>query len=127
MYRVRKPFSRRGQGHAAERRAEAWLQQQGLRTVTRNFHCRQGEIDLVMRHGEMLVFVEVRLRASDTWGGALASVTPQKQQRLIQAARYYLARYPACQQLPCRFDVLGMAPDDEDYRYDWVPNAFDAH
>ena len=121
---LRQLLDRRALGQRAEARAERWLQQQGLVAVGRNFRCRQGEIDLIMRSQDTLVFVEVRLRSSDSHGGALASVTPRKQQRLIQAARYYLARHPACQQLPCRFDVLGLAPAGDDYRFDWVPNAF---
>ncbi|MBZ2189650.1 YraN family protein [Alcanivorax sp. JB21] len=124
MERVTQYLNRRQQGSAAERAAERWLQQQGLRTVQRNFHCRQGEIDLIMRTGNTLIFVEVRLRGSGEYGGALASVTPRKQRRLIHAARYYLARYPSCHDMDCRFDVLGMAPDGEGFHFDWVTGAF---
>ncbi|MCH8544358.1 MAG: YraN family protein [Alcanivorax sp.] len=124
MERVKQYLNRRQQGSAAEQAAERWLQQQGLRTVQRNFHCRQGEIDLIMRTGNTLIFVEVRLRTSPEYGGALASVTPRKQRRLIHAARYYLARHPSCHDMDCRFDVLGMAPDDDGFRFDWVPAAF---
>jgi putative endonuclease len=111
-------------GAAAEQAAEQWLQQQGLRTVERNFRCRGGEIDLVMRDGESLVFVEVRLRTHRAFGGAAASVTRRKQQRLIQAARYFMACRPQWRQRPCRFDVIAI-DDTGGSRWQWLRNAFD--
>ena len=93
-------------GQQGEDAALAYLQQHGLTLVERNFHCKGGEIDLVMQHGEVLVFVEVRKRADRNHGGAAASVTPAKQMRLICAAQHYLQRY----RLPpaCRFDVIAI-------------------
>lgn len=86
-----------------------------------NYRCRFGEIDLIARDGETLVFVEVRMRRSQAFGGAAASVTPAKQRRLVQAARHYLAgrrSMPAC-----RFDVLLL--DGLDGRnIEWLKNAF---
>lgn len=107
-------------GHAAEDRACDYLTRQGLTLVERNFRCRGGEIDLIMRQSEALVFVEVRLRADSRYGGAAASVTPAKQARLIVAAQLFLQRYP--NPPPCRFDVIAI--DGE--RLSWVRNAFDA-
>lgn len=106
-------------GQTAEARAEAFLKTQGLVTVARNWHCRFGELDLVMQDGETLVFVEVRLRSRSDYGGAAASVTPTKQKKLVAAARLYLAglkREPAC-----RFDVLAW---DGDAAPRWLKNAF---
>lgn len=106
------------EGAAAEERALAYLEQQGLVPVGRNFRCKGGEIDLVMQAGETLVFVEVRKRSSARFGGAAASVTARKQERLIRAAQFYLQRYrfpPAC-----RFDVIAI----EDERIEWLRNAF---
>lgn len=93
-------------GNAAEDAALAHLSACGLALVERNFRCKGGEIDLIMRDGPSLVFVEVRRRASASHGGALASITPAKQRRLIHAAQYYLLRYKPLP--PCRFDVVAL-------------------
>ena len=93
-------------GQAAEEQALAYLQRQGMQLVERNFSCRCGEIDLIMREKQTLVFVEVRQRSSRRFGGALASVTVAKQARLWQTASFYLqqfARPPAC-----RFDLVAI-------------------
>jgi putative endonuclease len=107
-------------GRAAERRAEQWLQRAGLRTVSRNYRCRGGEIDLVMRDDEVLVFVEVRFRRHAAFGGALASVDERKRRRLAVAAAHYLQHERW--QGPCRFDVVGL--DAFSQRPDWIRDAF---
>ncbi len=91
-------------GRAAEDRALAWLQAQGLVLVERNVRSRRGEIDLVMRDRDVLVFVEVRQRRSASHGGAAASIGATKQMRLWHAAELYLLRHgrPAA----CRFDAV---------------------
>jgi len=81
-------------GESAENLAAAFLQQNGLKLVTRNYRCRFGEIDLIARNGKMLVFAEVRLRASAEFGGAAASITAAKRVKLARAARHYLAALP---------------------------------
>ena len=104
-------------GQAGEDRALDYLSGQGLRLVERNFRCKVGEIDLVMRDRDSLVFVEVRRRDSLDYGGAIASVTPAKQRRMVRAAQFYLQR---CRPLPaCRFDVIAI--DGE--RLAWLRNA----
>lgn len=108
----------RRQGAAAEAAACAHLQAAGLELVTRNYSCRMGEIDLIMRHGDTLVFVEVRSRASARFGGAAASVDLRKQQRLTRTAQHYLQRLPELP--PCRFDVVTL----DGGTIDWISNAF---
>lgn len=105
-------------GREAEERAAALLSGHGLVSVTRNFRCRGGEIDLVMRDGPVLVFVEVRYRNSTRFGGAMASVTATKRRRLITAARQYLAR--TGWEGPCRFDVVGFDRAEGQ----WIRDAF---
>jgi putative endonuclease len=111
-------------GDAAEDRALAHLAAAGLKLVARNYRTPGrggGEIDLVMRDGAgTLVFVEVRKRASRSFGGAAASVSPLKQRRIIFAARHYLMRL--AQQPPCRFDVVSVEAGD----IEWLRGAFDA-
>jgi putative endonuclease len=91
-------------GAEAEARAAEYLRAHGLRLVARNWRARGGEIDLIMRDGATLVFVEVRARAASSFGGAASSITASKRARLIHAAKLYLAgltHVPAC-----RFDVV---------------------
>ena len=94
------------QGRAWEDAALAHLQKGGLVLVEANFTCKGGEIDLVMRDGATLVFVEVRQRAKTAHGGAAASITPAKIRRLVRAASVYLLRFP--QPPECRFDVVAI-------------------
>ncbi|WP_020182940.1 MULTISPECIES: YraN family protein [unclassified Methylotenera] len=109
-------------GLAAEKIAATFLTQQGLKLVTSNFHCRYGEIDLIMQEGTTLVFVEVRLRTNPTFGSAAASITPQKQQKLINTAQFYLQQHAL--NLPCRFDAVLLNKADM-AQVEWVRNAID--
>lgn len=91
-------------GLAAEGRALAFLEKQGLKLVERNWRCRGGELDLIMRDGPVWVFVEVRQRASSAFGGAGASITVQKCRKLQHAAAVYLSMHAI--DAPCRFDAV---------------------
>ena len=90
--------------------------------LEKNFRVRGGEIDLICRDGESLVFVEVRLRSSSHYGGAAASITSTKQRRIIQAARHWLAKHG---EQFCRFDCVLLDALDES-RIEWIKNAFAA-
>ncbi|WP_374581294.1 YraN family protein [Pseudoduganella sp.] len=104
-------------GHSGEERALAYLQRQGLTLVERNFLCKVGELDLVMREGDTLVFVEVRERSNPRYGGAAASITPAKRRRIVRAAQFYLLR---CKPLPpCRIDIVAI----DSGRINWLRNA----
>lgn len=111
-------------GREAEDLAARYLECRGLRVVDRNFRIRGGEIDLVCRHGDTLVFVEVRLRSRGDFGGAGASITATKRRRIILAARHYLARRPRqARNWNCRFDCVLLAGLDE-ASIEWIPGAF---
>jgi putative endonuclease len=114
--------ARTARGAAAESTALAWLQKKGLKLVERNWRCKAGELDLVLRDGPSLVMVEVRLRSSNDFGGAAASIDARKRAKLVAAARLYLARLPDC---PCRFDVVTMS-DPAGRDLEWIRNAFDS-
>ena len=119
------PRDARARGGAIERLAARWLTARGLMLEASNQHAKGGEIDLVMRDGEVLVFVEVRHRADRRHGHPLETVTAAKQRRLIRAARFYLQRNRlSC---PCRFDVLAVTGHPPALEFEWVANAFDAH
>lgn len=107
-------------GEAAESLAAEFLRGQGLVITARNYRCRFGEIDLVAREGGTLVFVEVRRRKSDDFGGAAESITAAKRARLIRAARHYLARSRRAPR--CRFDAVLIR--GEPPRIEWLKNAF---
>ena len=107
-------------GAEAETLAQQHLQRQGLTFVERNFRCRQGEIDLIMRDKQTLVFVEVRYRKSNNYGGAAESVTTKKQQKVILATQVYLQKQKLGENHPIRFDVVGV----EKSGLDWIKNAF---
>ena len=106
-------------GGEKEQIACRYLEGQGLRLLARNHRCRHGEIDLVMRDADTLVFVEVRYRRSQRFGTAAESVDAHKQRRLAAAAGHYLQGHPS--PLPCRFDVLAIGADD---CIDWIRHAF---
>ncbi|GIX35831.1 MAG: UPF0102 protein [Lysobacteraceae bacterium] len=113
-------MDRRAEGEAREEQARLLLERAGLSTLARNQRYRVGEIDLVMLDGEVLVFVEVRYRRSRGFGGALASVDPGKQRRLVRAAQCFLAAHAAHARRPCRFDVVALG----DGAPTWVRDAF---
>jgi putative endonuclease len=108
---------KQSQGRDWEQTALRYLRRHGLVLIEANFTCKGGEIDLIMRDGESLVFVEVRQRADRRHGGAAASITPSKIRRLIRAAQVYLQRLPSVP--PCRFDVVAI--DGEEL--DWLRDA----
>jgi putative endonuclease len=118
------------QGRHAELACCEFLKNHGLRLLEKNFRGRQGEIDLIMLDKKTLVFVEVRYRKNDAYGGALASVTPLKQHHIKTTAEFFLQQHP--QYNNSRIDVVGMSkkshnddgkPSDE-YQYEWIKNAF---
>jgi putative endonuclease len=101
----------------AEALAAQFLVREGLVIVARNWRRRCGELDLVAHDGEVLVFVEVRLRRRDDFGGAAASITATKRARMIAAASLYLAGLPRTP--PCRFDAIVMDALDST-RIEWL-------
>jgi len=106
-------------GQDKERLAADFLTRQGLRLIARNHRCRFGEIDLIMGDAGVLVFVEVRYRASSRFGTPAETVDHHKQRRLVAAANHYLLAHPSV--LPCRFDVVAMTGHDQVL---WLKDAF---
>lgn len=109
-------------GSLAELQARDYLVAQGLKWVSSNFRCSMGEIDLLMRDGSYLVFVEVRARASAVYGGAVASITRSKKQKLIKTASLYLMINKLQDKQPIRFDVLGI--EGVPPAITWIKDAF---
>ncbi len=92
-------------GQESERVAERYLRRQGYKILGRNVRLPEGELDLVAKHGSVLVFVEVKARRSSAMGGAVYAVNGNKRTRLIRLAAQYLAVHRAGEQ-SCRFDVV---------------------
>lgn len=99
------------------------LQSQRLKLVARNWRCKGGELDLVMRDAETLVLVEVRKRSNPNFGTAAESIGTRKQKRIVLAAQMYLAAHPEYARSPVRFDVVALDAAD---RIEWLQAAFDA-
>ncbi|HET7730808.1 MAG TPA: YraN family protein [Usitatibacter sp.] len=113
------PTPAQATGGAAEDVAAAFLSRHGLRILARNYRTRQGEIDLVASDGATLVFVEVRMRSSPRFGGALGSIDARKRSRIEAAARHYLMRLR--REPACRFDVVTLdGPEPA-----WIRGAFE--
>lgn len=109
-------------GLNAEQKAYDYLVNQGLSLVTRNYRCRMGEVDLIMRERDVLVFIEVRARKSDYFGGAIASITRSKQKKLIHTALYYRCIHGYKEKDPFRFDVVGLQGTLN--QIEWIKSAF---
>ena len=111
-------------GDAAESAALAVLEHAGLQLLARNARYTVGELDLILVEGDTLVFVEVRQRKSEAFGGAAASLDARKQRKCALAAQCWLKQNPRYAALPCRFDAVlfhGVAPN---WQFQWLKNAF---
>ena len=110
-------------GQRGEQRALEFLTRNGLELLHRNYRCRVGELDLVMRDGELLVFVEVRYRKHVCFGGAAQSVDTRKRLRLARAAHIYCQRERVAHDISCRFDVIALGPQQD--AIEWYVDAFE--
>jgi putative endonuclease len=110
-------------GQQGEDLALKFLQQKGLTLIQRNYRSRFGEIDLIMEDKKHVVFVEVRLRSSTNFGGALFSVDRRKQAKLIKCAQQYMSTESS--RLDFRFDVIAISPSAKQHEIQWITNAFD--
>jgi putative endonuclease len=106
-------------GESAEEQAHNFLVGKGLKPVSRNFRCKQGELDLIMTDRQTLVIIEVRFRKTDKYGSAAESITRAKQSRIIAATHIYLASHKT--DGPIRFDVVALSGNGN---IDWIQNAF---
>jgi putative endonuclease len=111
-------------GAAAEQAACEHLLAGGCQLLARNVGFRVGELDLVMREGQTVVFVEVRMRRDDRFGGALVSIDAAKRRKVARAAQAWLAAHPRLAQSPCRFDVVAVGAEAEGSPCEWLRAAF---
>ncbi|NIR28616.1 MAG: YraN family protein [Gammaproteobacteria bacterium] len=112
-------------GRWAEDLACQYLRRQGLEVVARNYRGARGEIDLVMRLRDTVIFVEVRYRERDDYGTGAETVNRTKRGKLLATARQYLQRHDPSGSHPCRFDVISITRRDDAPRIEWIQNAFE--
>lgn len=111
-------------GAAAEQNAAEYLERAGLVLLTRNYRSPHGEIDLVMEHGETLVFVEVRMRRRSDYGTPAETVDARKQARLRATAEHFLQHDRRACNRPCRFDIVAVLATPQGDHTEWLRNAF---
>ena len=115
----------RSKGQLTEQLAQQYLENLGLSAITQNFHSRFGEIDLVMQDQDSLVFVEVKYRKNDQFGGAISTISQNKQQKLKLCAAFYFQQAGLNEyNTPYRFDVVAMQGDLAKPHITWLKNAF---
>lgn len=100
-----------------------YLINQGLKLLIKNFQSKCGEIDLIMQDGKVLVFVEVRHRRLNDYGGGVATVDKHKQLKIIKTANFYLQKHKLCDKVLCRFDIVATAGKSGDQLI-WIKDAF---
>jgi putative endonuclease len=115
----------RRKGLHYETQARDYLVHRGLKLVTENYHCRFGEIDLIMLEQEALCFIEVKYRKNQGYGGAISAIPPQKQRKIIKTALFFVAEHKKLAQRAMRFDALIIQQHSAgDSDVDWIQNAF---
>ena len=115
----------RKQGQMFEQFAKNYLENRGLVPVCDNFNSRIGEIDLIMLDNNVLVFVEVKFRSSNSFGGAIAAISASKQQKIIKTAMFYsLTKSINFEHTASRFDVVAITGASEPLDIQWIKNAF---
>jgi putative endonuclease len=112
------------QGQMAEQAALAFLQARGLQLIERNARFSVGELDLILRDENTLVFVEVRQRKSNAFGGAAQSIDRRKMKKCALAAQCWLKMHPQFRNSRCRFDAVLLTGRENDWRIEWLENAF---
>ncbi|MDO5145431.1 MAG: YraN family protein [Eubacteriales bacterium] len=115
---------RKKAGRLGETAAASFLESQGVRILLRNFYCRQGEIDLIAKEGEVFLAVEVKWRRNKKQGQPCEAVDLRKQRKICRAYDYFRLKYDLDEYVPARFDVVEV---DGDYQCRWIKNAFEYH
>ncbi len=118
------PQNKRAIGSRYEQEAAAFLQNQGLQILEKNYRCRLGEIDLIAREGHTLVFCEVKYRYDLGAGDPAEAVDSRKQQTIYRVAQWYMKQHRWPVDTPCRFDVVTVTGTGEKNEIRWLPDSF---
>ncbi len=114
-------------GSVTEEIAYQHLKKQGLTLITKNFTSRMGEIDLIMKDNDAIVFIEVRYRKNSNFGSPEETVTFKKQKKIKTTALLFIAKNSIYKNIQPRFDVIGMTPttnNSNSMSINWIKNAF---
>lgn len=122
---IKNKLNRKEIGQSAELIAKNFLEKQGLKFIEAQFRCRLGEIDLVMRDINDLVFIEVRYRQNQAFGSAIDSIDFIKQQKIQKTALFYLHQRQLFEKIACRFDIIAIHGELSSPTIEWLPQAFE--
>ena len=120
-------LNRRSKGNAAEQSACQYLNKQGLSTLDKNFYSRSGEIDIIMKDKDTVVFVEVRFRKKGSIVSGLESVNHSKANKIIKTAQIYLQKNKYNQNTPARIDVVSVSENNGETTFEWIKDAIAAY
>lgn len=121
MRNLRQLLGQRGERHAAK-----YLKQKGYKVVTANYRCKYGEIDIIAKDADILIFIEVKTRTNTNFGGPAAAVDYRKQQQISKVAHHYLVTYHHNDDVDVRFDVICiLSPKDRTTKIEHIIDAFD--
>jgi len=119
------PHSTKNKGQTSENFARQYLVNNGLEYITSNYRNRQGEIDIILLEGDVYIFVEVKYRKNNQFGGAISAITYKKIQKIKQCAKYYLQQNDLNEyNTSCRFDIIALEGDINQPQTTWLKNAF---
>lgn len=122
--KLKKQSPKQAIGNHAENLAKQFLQSKGLVLVKAQFRCQMGEIDLIMKHRNELIFIEVRFRDNSRYGAPFETITYAKRQKLIRTALYFQLCHPWTEYYSSRFDVISISGEQLNPKITWIPNAF---
>lgn len=132
LRKAEKGASNREKGYQVEALVKAYLIKQGLKEVCSNYSCKVGEIDLILKHHNTLVFTEIRYRKNARFGSSIETVSMTKQKKIIATAEHFLQHHAWSKKLYCRFDVIGATPATQGEKHcynglkiNWIKNAFE--
>jgi len=120
------PVNNHRRGQWAEQIVLEYLEREKLKLLSRNYHSKRGEIDLIMLEQEIIVFIEVRYRANNNYLHALESINEKKCSRIIKTSQHYLQTNHWASGKPCRFDVITVTGENYSPKIEWIKNAFQA-
>ncbi len=118
-------MNKRRKGEIIESLVCDFIAQQGAVIVEKNYRCRQGEVDIIARDDRYLCFIEVKFRYDTRFGQPQEAVTPTKQKHICNVSKFYLYSKYKSLDVPVRYDVIAVSPQDDIYICNWIKNAFD--
>ena len=118
-------MNKRDIGQDTESLACSFLVSQGARILEKNYRCRQGEIDIIALDGRYICFIEVKYRQNDRYGEPQEAVTVRKIQHICKVSKFYLYSKYKSYDLPVRYDVIAISPEEKILTFKWIKNAFD--